>query len=168
MKIILACEGGSEVHLIKNLIKRSYLNFGDNLFMDEPICLRQLKEVKPLIAALPLEEEITVYRIGDTLKDVLSLTGFEARSKYIKSYKICTKTEIEILVIINENLYSDYLKVYRTKRPKEYIKEKIPNFSLTEYLESHDLFDAIGKYKKLKKHKKDELYLIDLIEKYKI
>lgn len=163
MKILLACEGQSEVHLINGLIKRGYLSFDCPLLLEEPIHLRQLSEIAPIINSLPVDEEIIVYRIGDTLKDTLSLSRFKMRSKYIKSYKYCTKTEIEILVIINEGLCSEFEKAPKNIKPKAFIRKHIPSFDPSVYFYEHDMSNALKEYKRIKKHNKDELYLFDLL-----
>lgn len=120
MKILLACEGQSEVYLLNGLIKRGYLVFPCPLLLDEPIHVRQLSPLAPIINSLPVDEDIIVYRIGDTLKDKLSLTNFKLRSEHILSYKYCTKPEIEVLVIINEGLYKEYLKKKIQLTPKDF------------------------------------------------
>ena len=164
MKILLACEGQSEVYLLNSLIKRGYLSFDSPLLLDEPIKLRQLVEIAPIINSLPIDEDIIVYRIGDTLKDTLSLSKFSMRSKHIKSYKVCTKTEVEILVIINEGFYSEYIKKSKKVKPKSFVNEILKNFNLENYFAEHDMINALREYKRIKKHNKDEMYLIDLID----
>ncbi|HHT67317.1 MAG TPA: hypothetical protein GX010_03730 [Erysipelotrichaceae bacterium] len=166
MKIILACEGQTEVYLLENLINRGYLHFGNDLLLDKPIKLRQLKEIESIINTLPIDEYIDIYRIGDTLKEKLSKKGFELREKHIKEIKICTKTEIEILVIINENLLDEYEKNKNTIKPKQFIKQHIKNFDPKEYFDKHDMYPAICEYKRIKQHKKDEWCLKDLIDKF--
>lgn len=165
MKILLACEGQSEVYLLNSLIERGYLSFDCPLLLDEPIRLRQLTEISPIINSLPIDEDIIVYRIGDTLRDALSLTKFKMRSGHIKSYKVCTKTEIEILVIINEGLYSEFIKRPKNPKPKSFVNEMIEGFDPEIYFSEHDMLNALREYKRIKKHSKDEMYLIDLIEK---
>ncbi len=39
MKILLACEGQSEVYLLNGLIERGYLSFDCPLLLDEPLHL---------------------------------------------------------------------------------------------------------------------------------
>ena len=163
MKILLACEGQSEVYLLNGLIKRGYLSFDCPLLLDEPIHLRQLVKIAPIINSLPVDEEIIIYRIGDTLKDDLSLTKFKMRSEHIKTYKVCTKTEVEILVIINEGLYSEFSKAPKNTKPKSFIYEYMPSFDPSIYFLEHDMTNALKEYKRIKKHHKNELYLIDLL-----
>lgn len=163
MMILLACEGQSEVYLIKSLIDKGHLSFDSPLLLDEPIKLRQLSEIAPIINSLPINEDIVIYRIGDTLKESLSLSKFKMRVKNIKAFKVCTKPELEILVIINEGLYADFLKKPKNTKPKSFIKEVFPDFNPKEYFDNHDMVNALKKYKKLKKHHKDEMYLYDLL-----
>lgn len=164
MKILLACEGQSEVYLLNSLIKRGYLSFDHPLLLDEPIKLRQLTEIAAIINSLPIAEEIIVYRIGDTLKDDLSLSKFKMREKYIKSFRVCTKTEIEVLVIINEGWLSEFLKEPKNTKPKSFVNKKLSNFNPDKYFSEHDMVYALKEYKRIKKHNKGERYLIDLIE----
>lgn len=163
MKILLACEGQSEVYLLNSLIDKGYLTFDCPLLLDEPIHLRQLTEIEPIINSLPIDEEIIIYRIGDTLKDDLSLSRFKMRSEHIKSYKYCTKTEVEILVIINEGFYMEFMKAPKNTKPKSFINERLPSFNPASYFIEHDMVNALREYKRIKKHKKDELFLIDLL-----
>ena len=117
MKILLACEGQSEVFLLNSLIEKGYLNFKYPLLLDEPIRLRQLAEIAPIINALPVDEEIIIYRVGDTLKEEFDLSKFKMRQNHMKVYKVCTKPEIEVLVIINEGIYPEYIKNSKKYRP---------------------------------------------------
>lgn len=163
MKIILACEGQSEVELITNLIKRGYLHFDAPILLDKPIVLRQLNKIAYAINTLDIKEQIIIYRIGDTLNEEMLLDKFQMRSKYITQIKVCTKRELEILIIINEGLLNEFNKCSSKVKPKSFIKTHFPNLNLKEYFESHDLYEAIKEYKRIKKHKKDESCLIDLI-----
>ena len=156
MKILLACEGQSEVYLLTGLINRGYLSFECPILLDEPVHLRQLTDIAPIINLLPIDEDIVIYRIGDTLKDSLSLNKFKMRSEHIKSYKYCTKTEVEILVIINEGLYSEYMKCSRNMKPKAFVQKHIPSFNPATYFLENDMVNALKEYKRIKKHNKDE------------
>ncbi len=165
MKILLACEGQSEVFLLNSLIEKGYLNFKYPLLLDEPIRLRQLAEIAPIINALPINEEIIIYRVGDTLKEDFDLSKFKMRINHMKVYKVCTKPEIEVLVIINKGIYTEYIKKSKKYRPKSFVNSKFKDFDIESYFSSNDLSNAIREYKRLKKHNKDELYLADLLTK---
>lgn len=165
---IAACEGKSELRLILHLIERGiFFAKTEELIDDRPIHMRQLKDIAALINTLDIDEKIEVYRIGDTQKDDYDLSGFEARKDNITIYKVCTKPEIEILVIISEGLYKDFCKKHHEHNisPKEYSRIYIKGYSSVEkYIDSHDIVPAIKEYKRIKKHKEDELYLADLIK----
>lgn len=165
MKIILACEGESEVDLIQSLIDKKILCFKCEIFMDMPIVIRQLSKFKPLIDTLSIDEEIIIYRIGDTLKDKIDYRGFELRKKYIKEYKICTKPEIEILIIINEGWYKEFINKHKNIKPKGFVNSKFKNFDIKKYFQTHNMLNAIVRYNKIKKKKKNEYTLHDLINK---
>lgn len=164
MKIVLACEGKTEVCLIKDLIERGILSFNSEIIYEEPLVLRQLDKIKPLIVTLPLDEDILVFRIGDTLTDEMSLKGLEIRMEHIRIYKICTKPEIEILVIIQEGFWTEYNNSEFCGDPKQFLKSKKFSFDPNTYFLQNGMIDSIVKYKKYKKHKKEEYYLADLID----
>lgn len=165
--IVVACEGKSELKLIMHLIERGiFFVSKEELLDDRPIHIRQLKEISSLINALDINEKIYVYRVGDTQKDKYDLSCFDARGDKIEIYKVCTKPEIEILVIFNEGKYKDYCKEHRETNisPKQYLKSHFKECSsVEEYIKRHDIVPAIRQYKKVKKHKDDEMYLDDLL-----
>ena len=90
-------------------------------------------------------------------------------------FKYCTLPELEILLIINEKQYKDYQKSI-DKKPKTYAKRNII-YNKKRYNQSASfimdyyggkrvaiLVSNLKQYKKIKKHKKDELYLADLLK----
>ena len=158
------CEGNSELYLINDLIKKGYIVFEHELLGDKPHHVRQLRQLSPLINSLPIDEEILVYRIGDTLTDKLSFDGFELRKEKMQVFKYCTKPEIEILIIINENLLEEYNKVSSKISAKSFIKPYMKKCSISDYFESHNVVNSIKEYKRIKTHNNDEFYLADLLK----
>jgi len=167
MKIVLGCEGQSEVLLVLDLLSKETLIFDKKDILDRrPIHFRQPREIAPLIDILPIEEEIVFYRIGDTQNDEYNLSCLSARKDRISVVKVCTKPEIEILIIINEHLYDEYLKQKSKMMPKQFVKAYVSEYTnFKDYIENHDLRPAIAEYKRIKKNNKDEIYLEDLIKK---
>ena len=164
---VLACEGPCEVQLITDLIEEGLFIFRKEEILDRrPLHLRQPKSVVPLINTLPADEEIVFYRIGDTQTDEFDLSCFGAiRQEHIRVIKVCTKPELEILIIINEGLYREYLKVKSRISPKQFVKINVPNYTnFNKYLENHNLLSSIIEYKRIKQNEDDELYLCDLIK----
>lgn len=114
-------------------------------------------------------------RIGDKLNDELKISKvYKKKITCVKKY--CTKPELEMLLIISEELNSKFEKGKSKKSPKSFCKENVIynknryNNSTTFFRDYYEdrmdlLVNAIQKYKKLKgKHKKDELYLADLLK----
>ena len=163
---VLGCEGNEEVYLIDYLLDKGYLIFDRKDILDRrPIHFRQPKDISPLIDLLPQDTEIVFYRIGDKQNDDYDFRYFRLREEHIKTVKVCTLRELEILVIINENLYDEYLKNKSQTMPKQFVKEYVKGYTnIKEYLFKHDLKEAIIKYKSLKKHDKGQLYLADLLK----
>lgn len=166
--VVLACEGNSEVELLNQLMSNNNLVFKHEQILDRrPIHLRQPKLIVPIINILPADTDITIYRIGDTQKDDFDISCFgDNRQKKTKIIKVCTTPEIEILIIINENMYDEYLKVKSKIKPKQFVKVFVPNYiSFSDYINNHDMVAAIKEYKRIKKNRRGELYLADIIKK---
>ncbi len=164
--IILGCEGNEEVYLIEYLLNKNYLIFERKDILDRrPIHFRQPREISPLIDLLPIDTELVFYRIGDKQNDEYDFRYFRLRETLIKTVRVCTLPELEILIIINEGLYEGFLKNKSKMMPKQFVKEYVKGYTnIKDYLSKHDLKEAILKYKSLKKHEKDQIYLADLIK----
>lgn len=164
MAKIVTSEGKCELYLADQLIDSGHFFLTRDEILDNRVHhIRQLVSIQSLINLLPKDEEIDVYRIGDTQKDEYDLTPFKLREEHIHIHKICTKPEIEILIVINEDKYKEFQKSGLS--PKEYVKSNLPNcYDFKQYIESHDMIWAVKEYKRIKRHKKDELYLNDFIE----
>lgn len=65
-----------------------------------------------------------IMRIGDSQNDELKIPN-DLKKRITKITKCCTKPELEILLIINEGLYSQYLKVSSKESPKVFSKKNI-------------------------------------------
>lgn len=165
--IVVACEGNSEVKLMSLLLEEQRLIFSSRDILDHrPFHIRQPKAIATVLNDLPLREEITFYRIGDTLNDKFDLNCFgELRKEHIKVVNVCTTPEIEMLIIICEGLFNDYSKNKNEYSPKEYVKTFVKGYvSFDDYIKNHDMIFAIKEYKRLKKQRrKDDLFLADLL-----
>ena len=165
--IVLACEGKCEVKLLTKLIENNCLVFDIKNILDRrPLHIRQPQSITPLINILPIEEDIIFYRIGDTQNDDFDLSCFgDIRKAHIVVKKICTKPEIEILIIISEGLFEEYNKHKSKMMPKQFVKSFVRDYiDFEHYIDSHDISYAIKEYKRIKNHKKDEFYLADLLK----
>ena len=176
MKILLMCEGTNEEELLELLLDNNKLIFKrDDLIGLKPYNIRNLKNPFIKSELKRYNKPVLIYRIGDTQTDKLSIPrDLEYIVKRENIFKYCTKPELEILLIINENMYSEFLK--SKKSPKSFAKENIV-FQRNYYDQSNEflnnyyggkrinlLVNNIKEYKRIKKHARDELYLADLLK----
>ncbi len=160
--IVLACEGNTEVYLMESLLRNGQIHFSDRLFTGHPLhCPQALRKYRQRLLRLPFDEKIVVYRIGDTLKDKLDVRGMELRD--IQEIKLCTRPEIEVLILLREGLYEAYAKTKSRIRPKTFLKEARPQIRVEEYFDKNDMVWAIMEYKRIARHRKGEGYLADLL-----
>lgn len=173
-RILLMCEGQNEKCLIDLLIEDGILKITrDDLIGGVPYLARQIRQ------SVMIKNQLNIYhgnfkiiRIGDTQKDELKIPKeYQKRITSIK--KICTKPELELLMIIAEGKIDDFNKL--RLKPKEFAKQFISVdktrydnssgfYKLYYYRNKDKLIKAIKEYKRIKRHEKDELFLADLIK----
>lgn len=176
MKYLIMCEGPNELEVVRMLLEHDKLIFTkDDLLNLVPYHARQITKSAAVKNALNLYSgEVHVLRIGDTLGDELKIPK-DYKQQITKISKYCTKPELEMLLIISENKQLDFEKHKISKSPKMFAKENIIynrvryNNSTIFYRQYYDgridlLIKTIKKYKQIKKHKKNENYLADLLK----
>lgn len=172
------CEGPNELAIMRILITQDKLVFGeDDLIGLTPFHARQIKtnaQVRTELNMYP-GNDVLVMRIGDVQNEKLTIPA-DYKEKINCVEKYCTKPELEMLLIISEGLASEFEKVKSSVSPKEFAKhhirygrEKYDNSTgfFKKYYETRVdlLVDALREYKRIKgAHKKDELYLADLLK----
>ena len=177
MKRLIMCEGPNELGIMQILLENDKLIFGeDDLIGLEPYHARQIAssgQVKTQLNMYP-GNDVIVMRIGDVQNDALKIPP-DYIDKIIKVEKYCTKPELEMLLIISEDLVAEFDKTKSNNSPKDFAKQHIrcgkkmydnsTKFYFDYYgSEPNKLVDAIREYKRIKgTHKKDELYLADLL-----
>ncbi len=168
MKYLIITEGKCELALLNVLLEQSLFKIDINDMLDEQVFhKRQIDEyLYTLIRALPKSERITIIRVGDTLTDALYIEN-NYRHLFLEEIKVCTKPELEILMIINEGLLKDFNKT--NLKPSVFLRTKKIGYSKNyEYI--HDYFiktklkELLQEYKRIKLHLKDEHYLIDFLK----
>ena len=175
MKYLIMTEGTCEKALIDVLIEKGIFSIPvESLLYEEVFHARQLKEsIREKIHQLPLQETITIIRIGDKLSDELIIPQ-DIEERIEGCLKICTKPEFEILHLIYLNEEQSYIKKYKSKKSayeylcdvnKEYEKTYEYNYQYFDNLSCDDLREIIKKYsvKRGKVHEKDERLLEMLI-----
>lgn len=179
MKYLIMCEGPNELEIINILLEYDLLIFTeDDLLGLSAYHARQINNsvvVKNELNMYP-GNGIIIIRIGDKLNEELEIPEeYEYKiSCDIKKY--CTLPELEILLIISEGLWNQFNKVKTKQKAKTFAKKNI-KFNRKKYDNStkfyreyygdtpEKLVAAIKEYKqKHKSHKKDELYLADLLK----
>ena len=177
-KYLIMCEGPNELEIIRILLTHNRMIFSrDDLIGLTPFHARQIDgnaQVRTELNMYP-NNDVHIVRIGDVQNEKLRIPR-DYKDKIICVEKYCTKPELEMLLIISEGLVEEYEKTKSSIKPKEFAKTYIKlgkeryNCSSGFYAKYYsgrvdELVYAIGEYKRIKKsHKRDELYLADLIQ----
>ena len=178
--LLIMCEGPNEKAIIDMLLEADCLKFSrDDLLGLNPYHARQIGKSGMVMGELnQYSGKVTVIRVGDTLTDKLTIPR-DYKDQIEKEYKVCTKPEIEMLLIIAEGMESEFNKVKAGKNrmsAKNFCKSNLV-FNKKRYDNStqfyrdyfagriDDLVTAIKRYKQLQgSHAKDEHYLADLLK----
>lgn len=170
------CEGTNELAIINILLNNNKLKLSRNDLLGlVAYHARQIDKSRQIQTMWKMyADEAIVYRIGDKLSDKLNISK-DLKQWFVREEKYCTLPELEMLLIISEGKYQDFIKNKSKISPKEYAKKNIcynrsryDNSSsfYEEYYEDADkLVWAIKEYYRLhKSHKKDERYLAELLK----
>ena len=178
MKYLILCEGSNELEIMRILIEHNKLVFGeDDLLGLTPYHARQIDRSGQVQRELEMYPgcDVHVMRVGDVQNENLKIPS-DYKEKIMDIKKYCTKPELEMLLIISEGLVSEFEKTKSSVSPKDFAKKHIKcgrrqydnsTQFFTDYygLDPDKLVEAIKEYKRIKgKHKKDELYLADLLK----
>lgn len=177
MKYLILCEGTNEKTIINLLLEANKLKIKrDDLIGLTPYNARQLSNPMIVSQLKMYNKPVTVLRIGDTQRERFSIPNeLKEIVKKDRIIKYCTLPELEVLLIINEKMYKDFIKS-SDKKPKTFAKRNIV-YKKKRYDQSSEFFemyyggkriscliDNLTEYKKIKKHNKDEKYLVDLLK----
>ena len=178
MKYLIMCEGSNELAVINVLLDNNCLKFTrDDLLNLTPFHARQIASSGAVKTALNIYpgNDVKILRIGDKQSDRLRIPK-EYENQIVQVEKYCTKPELEVLLIIAEGIYSEYNKEKSAISPKEFAKQNIVfnhkryDNSTVFYREYFGkdvsvLVNALNEYKRIhRSHKRDELYLADLLK----
>lgn len=170
----IACivEGGAERAIIDILLDSNLLYFGrDRLLDGELIRIRGSKSFEERYLRKGFKGSITVLRVHDSRRE-----NFALRKEYehkVNVINVITAPEIEMLVILNENRYSNFKK--SKKKPSDYCVGNLKlkgvksyDFVKEYFSDVSKLLSAIKKYSEISKNRKGEYCLLDLIDSEKI
>lgn len=170
------CEGANEEKLLELLLDSNKLKITrDDLIGRRPYHIRGLDNPYIKSELRRYNKEVLIYRIGDKQNDKIKIPLDLKDIIHKKNiFKYCTKPELEILLIINENKYKEFIK--SKKSPKSFAKENIRlnkkyyDNSTSFYADYYGgqriklLVSNLKEYRKLKKHNSDELFLSELLK----
>lgn len=174
--ILIMTEGTTELAFLDVLLEKNILKFSkEELLMEEMYQCRQIDgQIVNAIQILNYQDKVLIYRVGDTLKDKLKIPETILPEKIMGIIDVLTKPEFEILFILNENLYDEYLKVKSNTKASSFYKihnkqyKKQYNF-VYEYfnkISKEEIINLINLY--VKKHgktiKKNQKTLQELIK----
>lgn len=168
MKYLILTEGRCELALLTVLINQGLFKIDVSDMLDEKVFhKRQLDEyIYTLIRSLPKSEKITIIRIGDTMKDEIKISA-NYLAWFVDEVKICTKPELEILIILNEGLLKEFNKT--SVKPSIFLRMQKIGYSknyeyMCAYFAQINLQELLQEYKRIKHHLKDEHYLADYLK----
>lgn len=122
--ILIMTEGTTELAFLNVLLEKNILKFNkEELLMEEMFHSRQIDgQIIDAIQILSYIDKVLIYRVGDTLKDKLKIPKTILPEKIAGMIDVSTTPEFEILFIMNENLYDDYLKVKSNVKASSFYK----------------------------------------------
>lgn len=176
--VLIMTEGTTELAFLNVLLEKNILNFSkEELLMEEMYHSRQIEgEIQGYIQLLNYKDKVVIYRVGDRLKDKLKIPAAILPEKIEKVVDISTTPEFEILFILNENLFDEYLKVKSSVKAssfyimhnKQYKKQPNYVYNYFSKMTNEEIIELIDLYvakhgKTLKKGQKSLKELIKSI-----
>lgn len=173
---LIMTEGEDELAFINVLLKKDLLIFRkEELLMEQVFHSRQLKgKLIGFIQGIRNEDTVDIYRVGDKLSDDIIIPRTILSRKIANKFKICTLPEFEILFILKEDFFDEYMKEKNRKKASVFYKEKNHKYKkqssfVEQYFElmpNNEIIELIDLYvkKRKKAHKSDQLTLKELIK----
>lgn len=166
--IACICEGAAETAIMDVLLDNGCLKFERSDLIDGSLLARtSVRQFETRYLRLDTAEKVTVLRIHDSRRERFRL-GTLYKDK-VRVYNVITAPEIEVLIIIAEGAYKHFLK--KKMKPSKYCKDilGIKDVKSYEYVQEYfrdvdKLVNALREYKRLKRIKKNEYTLLDLIK----
>lgn len=124
--ILIMTEGTTELAFLEVLLEKNLLKFDKSeLLMEQIYHSRQIEgEIIGFIQLLDYNDKVFIYRVGDKLTDKLATPSAILPEKIAGTMDISTTPEFEVLFLLNEDLYEEYLKVKSTTKASSFYKAK--------------------------------------------
>lgn len=156
---LIMTEGTDEKAFLEVLLEKGMLKYArSELFYEKIFHARQINgALEALVSGLPPEGKVLVYRVGDKLSDRLRIpSSLSSRIKEVVD--ISTTPEFEVLLILEEGEYQNYLKEKSKKKPSEYYKELHPDYrkgsewvkGYFEELDQKEIKELLERYQRLR------------------
>lgn len=165
------CEGGAEAAIIDMLVENNLLIFTrDQMLNEDIIRCRNGKEFEQRYLRKGFESKITILRILDSHTERFRLSP--AYEHKVDVIKVVTSPEIEMLLILGEGKYNDYIKKASAISPSTFCKQELKmngNIKSQKFIRDYFsninvLINTIREYKRVKMLKRGEIYLADLLK----
>lgn len=127
--IAVLVEGKCEKVIMDILLDNELLYFSrEEILYEECIITLSIKQFETdHLSISGINEKIDIIRVLDSKNK-----GYKISKAFKSSISSCidyvTAREIEVLIIINEGLYDEYLKVKNKEKPSGFIKKKLRNY----------------------------------------
>lgn len=167
--IACICEGGAERAILDLLLENNKLIFSKEMLIEEEVLrCRRGKDFEERYLRKRFLEKITVYRILDSRKENFKLSA--AYAKKVDIINVITAPEIEMLIILNEEMYFEFKK--SGVKPSEFCKSKlrykeIKTYDFVKrYFSNIDiLINAIYEYRRISNIRNGEWTIFDLLNR---
>lgn len=170
----ILCEGSAEEAIIEILLENDALIIKKETLLSGKIFReRSIETFLNKYLRTQLDEKVTIYRILDSKKQGYNLSN-KLRKEFNGKFKIVdviTSPEIEVLIILSEGKYKEFLKVKSSNSPSKFCKKilklkqvKRYNFVKQYFSNIDTLIRAIKQYYSIKQKDNKILMLYDLLE----
>lgn len=170
------CEGAAEEAIMTVLIEQNILTIKENtLLYGKVFRERSARSFFEKYMRSQMDEEVTIYRIVDSKKEKFKISS-KIKKEFSGKYRVVdviTSPEIEMLIIIAEGKYNEFIKMKSKMKPSDYCKSKLNLKNVKDYKYVKDYFEDVNKlidviniYHSLKKNNKEKNVetLYDLLE----
>ncbi len=164
---LVICEGTAEEVIAKKLRNADRLIIASANII-EVTRTRSAKQIQSTFLSYDFDWPVCIIRILDSPHEAFTLDSLY-RDRF-PIYSFYTRPEVEILAIIRENRYQDYIRKCRnTQKPSEYRKSKLGMHRIKErafletYWDPDSIIAASIEYKRLRRPSPREYCLADLI-----
>ncbi|MBQ7445126.1 MAG: hypothetical protein IJS71_04205 [Clostridia bacterium] len=162
------CEGSAEQAIIDVLLDNALLIFSREDMLEESVIrCRDGKQFEAKYLRKGFADKISVIRVLDSRRENFKLS--KAYEQKVDVINIVTAPEIEMLIILNEDKYSEFKR--SGEKPSEFCKKHLKMSSVKTYDFVKEYFSdpsvlvaSIKEYHRISKKRKGEYTLLELLK----